>query len=113
MTGRLPSGLVASGLIRAAETVGGNGAVLSKGDADSGAIVLVLTCRGRTPLIMERVPRLDGGLQWNRRKGSESVNFESVARFIDELKRFDRDIWVVELDIADVEQFIVDSLGQT
>ena len=110
---RLPTGIVASGLIRAAEAVGGNGAVLARGDPDSGALLLLLTCRGAGAAILERVSSLDGGLRWNRRKSSESVDFQTVAQLIDKKKRFDRDLWVLELDVADVEQFIVESLSET
>ena len=110
---RLPTGIVAAGLIRAAEAVGGNGVVLARGDPDSGALLLVMTCRGKDAVILERVSSLDGGLRWNRRKSSESVDSQTVARLVAENKRFDRDLWVLELDVADVEQFIVESLAET
>lgn len=110
---RLPSGLVAGGLLRAAEAVGGNGAVLAKGDPDSGALMVVLTHRGADPVVLERVSAMDGKWRWNRRKVDDPINYETVARFIDKNKRFDRDLWVLELDVADVEQFIVDSLAET
>lgn len=110
---RLPTGIVATGLVRAAEAVGGNGAVLAKGDPDSGALLLVMTCRGAGAAILERVSSLDGDLRWNRRETGESADSQTVARLIAEKKRFDRDLWVLELDVADVEQFIVDSLTET
>lgn len=111
--GRLPSGLVVGGLLRAAEAVGGNGAVLVKGDPDAGALLVVLTCRGADPIVMERVSSPAGGFTWNRMKSSESLDSQRVARLIDGKKRLDRDIWAVELDVPDVEQFIVDSLAGT
>lgn len=110
---RLPTGIVASGLIRAAEAVGGNGVVVAKGDPDAGALLLVLTCRGANPIVLERLSSLDGGLRWNRWKSGESIDFQRVAQLIAEKKRFDRDIWVLDLDVADVEQFIADSLAET
>lgn len=110
---RLPTGIVASGLIRAAEAVGGNGVVLAKGDPDAGALLLVLTCRGKDAVFLERVSSLDSGLRWNRRESRESIDSQTVARFVAEKKRFDRDLWALELDVADVEQFIVDSLAET
>jgi len=110
---RLPTGIVAAGLIRAAEAVGGNGVVLAKGDPDSGALLLVMTCRGADAVMLERVSSLDGGLRWNRREDGESGDSQTVARLVAEKKRFDRDLWVLELDVADVEQFIVESLAET
>jgi len=110
----LASRIVVAGLLRAAEGVGGNGAVLARGDGDSGALLVVLTTRGGSPLVLERLSGIDGGFAWNRSQApDESAQNDSVARLIDEKKRFDRDLWVVELDIPDVEQFIVDSLAET
>lgn len=111
---RLASRIVAAGLLRAAEAAGGNGVVLARGDPDSGALMLVLTSRGADPRILERVAGNDDQLAWNLRQSSgESRQDDSVARFIDKNKRFDRDLWVLELDVPDVHRFIVDSLSQT
>lgn len=108
---RLPTSLVASGLIRAAEALGGNGTVLVRGDCDAGALLLVLTCRGVAPRLFERVSSLAGEYLWNPIKSGESLDPQRVAQLIDKKGRFDPDLWAVELDIPDVEQFIVDSLS--
>lgn len=106
------SALSASGLLRAAEAAGGNGAVLARGDPDAGALLVVLTCRGSNPIILERRSQLTGDFTWNKPVISrESASEETVARLIDKKKRFDRDLWVLELDIPNVEQFIEDSLA--
>ncbi|HZF42666.1 MAG TPA: DUF1491 family protein [Sphingomonadaceae bacterium] len=110
---RLPTGIVASGLLRAAEAFGGNGVVLNRGDPDAGALLVVVTRRGADPKLLERLSTLEGELQWNLRNNGESISFDSVARLIDKKKRFDRDLWVLELDVADAEQFIALTFGQT
>ena len=110
---RLPSAIVTAGLLRAAEAVGGNGAVLAKGDPDGGALFVILTSRGTDPMIFERVSSMNGGFTWNNHNAGQTLDLQSVARFIDERKRFDRDLWIVELDIAEPEQFIADTLGGT
>lgn len=110
MTG-LRSNLVVTGLLRAAEAVGGNGAVVAKGDPDSGAVMLILTCRGVDPILLERVSGIEGGLHWNQRNYAESIDFQRVARLVAQKKRFDLDLWVIELDVPNVEQFIADSLA--
>lgn len=110
----LASRIVVAGLLRAAETAGGNGVVLARGDGDTGALLVVLTSRGGSPEVLERLSGIEGGFTWNRSQlPDESTQIDSVARLIDKKKRFDRDLWVVELDIPDVEQFIVDSLAET
>lgn len=106
----LPSKLLVGGLLRAAEAVGGNGAVLASGNPDRGALLVILTTRGAHPVVLERVSSLSGGYSWSRRKSSDSDDEETVARFVAKKKRSDADLWLVELDIADAEQFIVDSL---
>jgi hypothetical protein len=52
---RLPTGIVASGLLRAAEAFGGNGVVLNRGDPDAGALLVVVTRRGADPRLLERL----------------------------------------------------------
>lgn len=106
--------MIVSGLLRAAEAVGGNGVVVKRGDSDAGALLVVLTTRGEQASMWERSSSIEGDFTWNQtKKRGESSTSDSVAQLIDEKKRFDRDIWVVELDIPNVQQFIVDSLGQT
>lgn len=108
---RLRSAIVASGLLRAAEAAGGNGAVIARGDADAGALLLIVTVRGVCQAMLERISGPSGDLVWNQVELGDSVNEERVARLIDGKKRFDRDLWIVELDVPHVEQFIADSLG--
>lgn len=87
--------------------------MLAKGDPDAGALLLVLTNRGATHALLERVSSLTDGFTWNIVNGSVSADSETVARLIDRKKRFDPDLWVIELDIPNAEQFIVDSLDET
>ena len=93
------------------EAAGGNGAVLSKGDPDAGALLLVLTTRGVVQKVLERVSSATEGFTWNIVNNGNLADSRTVAQLIDRKKRFDPDLWVVELDIPDVEQFIADSLG--
>ena len=109
----LRSDLIVGGLLRAAEADGGNGAVVARGDATTGAILVILTHRGRSCAMMERVSSLTNGFTWNRRDLAASLDEQKVAQLVDGRKRFDGDLWVVELDIPDVERFIEDSLGET
>lgn len=85
--------------------------VLVRGDPDAGALLLVLTTRGVIQRITERVSSISEGFTWNMVNSGDSANSQSVARFIDRKKRFDPDLWIIELDIPNAEQFIVDSLG--
>ncbi len=109
----LASNIVAGGLLQAAQTIGGNGVVLLRGEASRGSILVVLTNRGRIEVILERILDSQGDYCWNRTKNNESLQSETVAQFIGKRKRFDPDIWALELDVPDVERFIADSLAET
>ena len=99
MTPRLASAVLASGLIRRAEIEGGFGAVLAKGDATAGAILVVLLEKGGNPRIFERVLHGDGHYCWTDSGSGE------VAEFIARRRRSDPDLWVLELDVPSAEGF--------
>ena len=101
MSARLASSVLVGALIRQAEAQGGFGAVLAKGDASAGAIVVVLTSRGAEPRLYERILQPEGDYLWQR-STDESVE---VPAFIARRRRFDPDLWVVELDIPAPERF--------
>jgi hypothetical protein len=101
MTARLASSVLVSALIRQAEAEGGFGAVLAKGDATSGAVIVLLTERGANPTFYERILQADGVYAWQP-TAAESLD---VPAFIARRRRFDPDSWVLELDIPAQERF--------
>jgi hypothetical protein len=108
MSSRLPASVIASALIRRAETEGGFGAVLHKGDATAGSILLILLEKGGAPSLLERLLRPDGSYAWQSPTGLEIKNPAEVPKFIARRRRFDPDLWVLELDIASRERFAAD-----
>ena len=104
MTGRLASSVVANGLIRLAEQQGGFGAVLAKGDASAGTIVVILVERGERRVVLERLLLPDGNYGWRDSPGA-GQNEEDMVKFLDRRRRFDPDLWVLELDTASAERF--------
>jgi hypothetical protein len=105
MTPRLASSVLASALLRRAETEGGFGAVLAKGDATAGSIIIILLEKGGNPRIFERILREDGLYYWAEAATRASAPAEEVPDFIARRRRFDPDLWVLELDIPSVERF--------
>ena len=101
MTPRLATSVLAGALIRKAEGEGGFAAVLTKGDPTSGAILLLLTERGGPPALLERLLQPDGTYSWAQPVGSPS----EVPDFVARRRRFDPDLWVLELDIPSAERF--------
>lgn len=104
MTPRLATSVLVSALIRQAEAEGGFGAVLSKGDPTAGSVLILLLERGRRAMLLERLLQPDGSYAWaQNRQVIESE--EEFRNFLDRRRRFDPDLWVLELDIASAERF--------
>ena len=105
MTPRLASHIEVSGLIRRIEGHGGSGAVLAKGEGESGAILLALSDRGTHRGFLERVLDVTGTYRWQRVGPQDIEDYQSVNAYIERRRRSDADLWVVELDVAGVERF--------
>ena len=101
MNPRLASCLLVSALIRKAEAEGGFGAVLAKGDANAGSVLVILAERGKNACLYERILQPTGGYAWYPAT-SES---DQVPDFVVRRRRFDPDCWVIELDIPGQERF--------
>lgn len=108
MTPRIASSVLVGALIRKAEGEGGFGAVLARGEATSGSVLVILTERGRNPRVLERILDAEGVYTWQSPIGGDADAEGEVPRFVERRRRFDPDSWVVELDIASAERFAAD-----
>ena len=104
MSARPASGLLISAMIRRVEAAGGHAMVLAKGDATAGAILLVITDRGRTVRVVERMLGLDEVYRWNAAGPADHDEPQALTDYIARRRRNDPDLWVVELDSPDAEQ---------
>lgn len=116
---RLATGLLVNALVRRVQDDGGHAMVLAKGDADSGAILIVAVERGQDPQCWERGwdeqgraalvatgPRADpapGG-------GAEPPSDSAVTDYWRRRRERDRDLWVVELDSAQAKRFAAETI---
>ena len=105
---RLPASVEAAGLVRRAQGDGDFATIVKKGDPDRGAILLVVSSRGRHVACLERMPTLDG-YQWADVGPSESAGSDQIRDFLAKRTRIDTDLWAIELDIADPERFIAET----
>jgi hypothetical protein len=105
---RLPASVEAAGLIRRAEADGDFATIIKRGDPDRGAILLLVSSRGRHVACLERMPTLDG-YQWVSIGPSESAGSDEIRDFLAKRTRFDADLWAIELDIAEPERFIAET----
>jgi hypothetical protein len=108
MAARLAAGMLVSALIRRAEELGGNGAVLAKGDATAGALLIQLADRGVPGPLLER--RLDpqGDYRWSPTGPDDA---EQRDDYIARRRRSDPDLWVLELDVPEGMQLVEDIAG--
>lgn len=107
MTPRLTSDFRVTALIRRVHDAGGSAMVLAKGDAMSGAILIVALERGRDPACWER--DLSGvGLT---RCGPIDGEPQDVEEYWRRRRKSDPDLWVVELDIAAAERFAAETIA--
>jgi len=101
MTARLTASVLVGALIRKAQGEGGFAAVLAAGDPLAGAVIVVLAERGVKMLVLERILLPSGAYAWQETGNREEDSADLVMR----RRRFDPDLWVVELDVASADLF--------
>ncbi|MBC2670047.1 DUF1491 family protein [Novosphingobium piscinae] len=105
-TARLPSHVEVGALLRQVQAAGGFAMVLAKGEADSGALLVVLTDQGRRSRAWERMPSPDGHRVWTRVREEVAEDPGDFADWLKRRQHQDPDLWIVELDIPEGERFI-------
>jgi hypothetical protein len=108
MAPRLAAGMLVSALIRRAEELGGNGAVLAKGDSTAGAILIQLAERGVPGSLLERRLDQEGAYCWSPTGPDE---MEQRSDYIARRRRGDPDLWIIELDVRNGMQLVEDVAG--
>lgn len=112
MTPRLATSIYVNALVRRVNAVGGMAAVLSKGDETAGALLLVTLEKGRNTGLWERALGADGDYRWTRISAQDIENEQEISEILSRRRRFDPDLWVVELDIADAARFAAEMDGE-
>ena len=105
MSGRLPSGMLVSALLRRVNDAGGFGAVMAKGNAQGGAILVIAIDKGAPPRVLERGIGPDG-----RTALIDSTPPEDLDGYWRRRRVRDPDLWVVEVDIAAAERFAAETI---
>lgn len=95
-------------LLRRIDALGGFGAVLARGDATAGAIAIVTHSRepGVEDVLLSPMPAPTGGYEW-----LAMASGEAIPGWIERARRYDPDLWIVELDIPDAARFVAETLG--
>ena len=109
---RLPAGLEAAAVRRSVEAQGGFAAILHKGDADRGALLLLVRERGAFVTMLERALENGGETyRWRRCGPASGCAEDEIGKFLSSRLRFDSDCWVIELDVPASERFVVETLA--
>jgi hypothetical protein len=86
--------------LRLGNASGRFGAVLHKGDDDSGGVLVEL--RGREGLwVLSQTRNAQGELAWMRATGPAPVDQETADAYVARQRRFDPDLWVLEFESPD------------
>ena len=105
MEPRIAASILVNALIRLAEAQGGFGSVLAKGDPNAGAVAVLLVERGANPRLFERLLQPDGHYGWQEATQPSLGKPGDLTALIERRRRFDPDLWLIELDIASAERF--------
>lgn len=108
MSPRLTSAMLVSALVRRVNQAGGAAMVLARGQAESGAILLICLERGVFQAVRERVLGIDGQYDWVV-VGPDAAT--GVDAYLDRRRTRDPDLWLIELDIAQAERFAAEMTG--
>ena len=88
--------------LRLADISGRSGAVLRKGDPDSGGILCLL--RGRAGLVvLTQVRDAEGRPAWLRGSGDAPVDDAAADAYVERQVKRDPDLWVVEFEAPDLQ----------
>jgi hypothetical protein len=105
MEPRLQSSILVGALIRRAESEGGFAAVLARGDSMAGAVLVILTEKGRNARVLERVLNPEGSYSWHATYGQGAENEAELQKFLARRRKFDPDLWLIELNVPSAERF--------
>ncbi len=104
MTVRATSLLLVQALIRRTHADGGFAAVLHKGDAVAGAILVQTLGAGQQIQLFERTPDFSKGYRLSPAATASWGNEQEITQYLERRVRSDPDLWIIELDVANAEQ---------
>ncbi len=98
---RVKAGLWVSAALRLAFQDGRSGAVLRRGDADAGGILVVLRGQGGVS-VLSQLASEDGEARWMRGTGPGAVDEPVADAYVARQTARDPDLWVVEFEAPDL-----------
>ncbi|NKC34175.1 DUF1491 family protein [Falsiroseomonas selenitidurans] len=102
MDPKVKAGIWVSMALRLADIAGRPGAVLRKGDVDSGGILCVLRARDAI-VVLSQVRDAEGRPAWMRGTGTAPVDQDTADAYVARQVQRDPDLWVVEFEAPDLK----------
>jgi hypothetical protein len=98
---RVKAGIWVQSVLRLGNAGGRYGAVLRRGDADAGGVLVVL--RGRDGVsVLSQVRAASGDMEWLRATGPVAVDEATADAYVARQVRVDPDLWVIEFESPDL-----------
>ncbi|WP_404373279.1 DUF1491 family protein [Sphingomonas sp. MMS24-J45] len=110
MTAALPTGILVSALLKRVNDAGGMGMVRARGDAESGAILLILNEAPDVSRVMERALDPMGKPKLVPAGPNDPPDIAARETYWRKRRERDPDLWVIELDIASAERFAAETI---
>ncbi|MGH6612944.1 DUF1491 family protein [Sphingomonas sp.] len=110
MSGRLPSGVLVSALLRRVNDAGGMGMMLARGDDQAGAILIIALENGQNPRALERGIGPDGAVSLIESTHQAVDNPSEITAYWQRRRSRDPDLWVIELDSPFAERFAAETI---
>lgn len=98
---RVKSGIWVSMALRMGNADGRYGAVLRRGDPDSGGVLVVLRGAGGLS-VLSQMRDARGEPAWARATGAAAVDQETADQYVARQVGFDPDLWVLEFESPDL-----------
>ncbi len=98
---RVKAGIWVAMALRLGNSSGRYGAVVRKGDPDSGGILVVLRGRKGTA-VLSQMRAASGEAAWMRATGPDPVDEATADAYVARQTGFDPDLWVLEFESPDL-----------
>lgn len=103
---RIKTNIWLGALRRRVEAAGGFATIIAKGEPDAGAVVLLLRGESGRTTALSRVNMGDGKVSWQPLYEDREDGDVAAREVLEKRRKFDPDLWIVELDVADPGRFI-------
>ena len=95
--------------MRQVESMGGFASLLRRGDPDRGALVLIVTMRGKPHAMVERQLTAAFDYRWTVTATAHALIDDKFRESMEKRLKVDPDFWLIELDVPDAERFIAET----